>query len=388
MSHFSGGVLLVAGTTIGAAMLAVPVTTAFMGFYPSLVLLIVCWFFTLLSGFFFVDVNCAYKDETNIISMAGRTLGPFGKILGWIFYMLLLYALLTAYIAGSAHLLEKGAHLIGLTFPSSIYPFALPLLFGSFLYFGTAGVDMINRVLMTGLFISYFVLILFVPKHIDPTLLTHIDFKMGYMAIPVVITAFGYHIIIPSLSTYMHHDKKKLKRCIFWGSLLAFMIYVVWQVLVMGVVPLTGAISLTSAWQMGHDAAEPLATLLNQNWISRGAFCFSFFAIVTSFLGVSLSLSDFLVDGFKIKKTWEGRLGACFLTFVPPLLFVFTYQRGFYLALEHAGAFVAVLLIFLPAAMVYKLKALKKYQTLRGKFLLCLVTLFALLVVISDMVKM
>ena len=49
----------------------------------------------------------------------------------------------------------------------------------------------------------------------------------------------------------------------------------------------------------------------------------------TSFLGVTLSLSDFLTDGFKIKKSWEGRLMACLLTFIPPLIFVLTYQRGF-----------------------------------------------------------
>ena len=385
ISHFLGGTLLVAGTTIGGAMLAVPTATAFMGFYPSLLLLVVCWFFMLLSGFFFIDVNCAFKDETNIISMAGRTLGLLGKSIGWVFYMLLLYALIAAYIAGSTSLFEMGIYaLSGWQMPGWVSPFALPLLFGSFIYFGTLGVDIVNRVLMVGLFASYLILILFVPSHVNASLLNHIDFKMAGLAVPVVITSFGYHIIIPSLSTYMHHDKKKLKKAIFWGSFLALAIYIIWQILVIGVVPLSGPLSLTSTWIKGENAADPLAVILGEGWISKGALFFSFFAIVTSFLGVSLSLSDFLVDGLKIKKTWEGRIGACLLTFIPPLFFVLTYKRGFYLALEHAGAFVAILLIFLPAAMVYKIKTLEKYQAIKWKIILLFVALFAFAVVLVD----
>lgn len=383
INHFLGGVLLVAGTTVGAGMLAVPVTTAFMGFFPSLLLFLVCWFFMLLSAFSFIDVNLAYKEETNIISMAGKTLGLFGKGLGWVFYMLLLYALIAAYICGSAPLFEGGVtFLTGWHMPKGLSFFALPLIFGSFIYFGTLGVDIINRILMIGLFLSYFILIVFVPSHIEPSFLTHVDFKMAFVAIAVIVTSFGYHIIIPSLSTYMNHDKKKLKRCVFFGSLISLLIYVIWQILIMGTIPLQGENSLIMTWQLGANAAFPLAKILHTGWISLAALFFSFFAIVTSFLGVSLSLSDFLVDGLKIKKTWEGRLGACLLTFAPPLFFVFTYQRGFYLALEHAGAFVAVLLIFLPALMAYRVKKIKK-----NRLLLWSVMIFALLVVAIDCIE-
>jgi tyrosine-specific transport protein len=114
---------------------------------------------------------------------------------------------------------------------------------------------------------------------------------------------------------------------------------------------------------------------------------FSFFAIVTSFLGVALGLADFLTDGFKIKKTWEGRLVACALTFIPPLIFVFTYQRGFYLALEHAGAFVAILLGILPCLMAWKLKSAPFYQSVMGKTLLLSIMIFSLLVVIIDLLQ-
>jgi len=203
----------------------------------------------------------------------------------------------------------------------------------------------------------------------------------------VVITSFGYHIIIPSLTTYMQHDRKKLRWILMIGSLVPLLFYVLWQVLILGVVPIQGKESLVGAWQQGVAATQPLTRIVKSEWIKTGAHFFSFFAIVTSFLGVTLSLSDFLTDGFKIKKSWEGRLIACLLTFVPPLVFVFTYQRGFLVALEYAGAFVAILLIFLPAMMAWKLKKPSFYSTFWGRLLIIIVILFAIFIVVVDIIE-
>lgn len=377
-NHYIGGILLVSGTTIGAGMLALPVLTSFVGFVPSILIFLVCWLVMLSTAYFFLDVNFAVKGEPNLISMTHKTLGLWGKIVAWIFYVLLLYSLLTAYIAGSAPVFTAAiADLTGWTMPSWLGPFALPVIFGGFVYLGTLGVDLINRILMFGLVISFLLLVAFLPSHINPANLTHVDWAPSVIAIPVVITSFGYHIIIPTLTTYMNHDKKHLRLTLLIGSLLPLIIYLVWQVLIIGVVPLEGKVSLVTAWKLGVSSTEPLIMIIQQKWISVGARFFMFFAIVTSFLGVSLSLSDFLTDGLNIKKNWEGRLLACFLVFVPPLVFVFTYQRGFIIALQYAGAFVAVLLIFLPAIMAWKLKVPKFYQTMKAKVLMVCVMLFA-----------
>ena len=70
--------------------------------------------------------------------------------------------------------------------------------------------------------------------------------------------------------------------------------------------------------------------------------------------------------------------------FIPPLIFVLTYQRGFYVALEYAGVFVAILLIFLPAMMVWKLKKPRFYSTFWGRTLLIFIILFAFFIVAVD----
>lgn len=385
INHFIGGILLVAGTTIGAGMLALPIMTAFIGFFPSLAIFFLCWAVMLSTAFFFLDVNFSIKGEINLISMIHKTLGGWWKGLGWVVYLLLLYALTAAYIAGSAPLFEAMfASLTKHRLPSWISPFCLPLIFGFFVYLGTLGVDIINRILMIGLCVSYLLLIGFLPEHIDITLLTHIDWNPSLIVFPIVITSFGYHIIIPSLTTYMNHDKKKLQWVLIIGSLLPLVIYILWQILILGIVPLGGENGLINAWKDGISATQPLTQAVENRWIKIGASFFSFFAIVTSFLGVTLSLSDFLTDGFKIKKTWEGRLIACLMTFIPPLVFVFTYRRGFFIALEYAGAFVAILLIFLPAMMAWKLKKPKFYRTFWGRLLLLFAIFFAFFIVAID----
>ncbi|MBI3258640.1 MAG: tyrosine transporter [Ignavibacteriae bacterium] len=388
ISHFWGGIFLIAGTSIGVAMLALPVSTTFMGFIPALTIFLICYVMMLISAYFFLDVNLAIKGESNLVTMAGRSLGNWGKILSWTFYLLLLYSLMAAYIAASGPLLQRAIHTVtGYALPSFLVPFSLPILFGGFIFLGTLGVDLINRFLMVGLAISYFLLIFFLPEHVQIDFLTHVDFTSSLVAFPIVLTSFGYHIIIPSLSTYMKYDRKQLRRVLFIGSLLPLFSFLIWEFLVMGIVPMKGAVSLVDAWQKGISATEPLTQILHKPFIRLSAHFFMFFAIVTSFLGVSLSLSDFLTDGLKIKRSWQGRILAVLLTFIPPLLFVFTYERGFIIALEYAGAFVAILLLFLPAMMAWRLKEPKFYQSKLGRLLLLVVIAFSFFLVISDLLS-
>src|SRR3972149_5265924 len=165
-----GGIFIVAGTTIGAGMLALPVSTAFGGFFPAFLLFFLCWLIMLATSFFFLDVNLSLKGEPNFISMAGKTLGTGGKVVSWIVYLLLLYSLTAAYITASTPLFVQAAHyLTGYTLHPAIAHFSLPVFFGFFIYLGMGAVDRINRLLMFGLILTFILLAGILPAHIDPT---------------------------------------------------------------------------------------------------------------------------------------------------------------------------------------------------------------------------
>jgi tyrosine-specific transport protein len=384
-SKVAGGTLLVSGTTIGAGLLGLPATCAFMGFYPSVILFFICWLFMLGTGIFFVDIACDIKKKANIITMAEKTIGRWGMAVSWISYLLLLYSLMALYLTGSALIFRDAMEILfGITVPVFASNFILPVLFGWLIYLGTYGVDMINRYLMAALVLSYILLASFLPAHIDPSNLHHYSFMPAVYALPFVITAFGYHIIIPTLGPYMKYDRKMMLYSVVLGSIIALVINTLWQLLVLGVVPLE---TLAGVWKADTPITPALARVVKSGVLGAGVYLFSIFAILTSFLGVALSLSDFLIDGFKIKKGWEGRLLAIVLTFVPPLIFISTYSNGFILALGYAGAFVAILLIFIPSMMVWKLKGHKFYKSFTGRSLLVVTITFAGCIVIVNILN-
>jgi len=387
-----GAILLIIGTCIGAGMLALPVATASYGFWPTTVLFTICWGFLAFTALLILEVNLWLAPGTNLISMAKQTLGKTGQIIAWLAYLLLLYALMAAYLSGMNGLLDKTMQTtFNFTLHHWLGTLLLIVLFGIIIYLGATTIDYLNRLLFLGLVIAYLLLIGLISPHISLTKLAGVSFNKLWLALPIVTTSFGFHIIIPSLRTYLRDDVKKLRLVVIIGSAIPLIIYLIWEFLILGIVPKSGPESLMAIYQSGQPAiglSKALDSLLNSSSISVIFKFFAFFAISTSFIGVSYSLFDFLADGFQIKKTKLGRLSTALITFIPPLLFAIFYPRGFILALGFAGVFVAILLGILPTTMAwsgrYKQRMPSRYMVWGGKFPLILATLFFVFVILVE----
>lgn len=352
-----GGILLVSGTTIGAGMLALPVCTGLAGFYPSVILMIAYWMFMTFTALLFLEVNLWMEDpHANIISMAKKTLGPWAQVASWIVYLFLLYSLTTAYIAGGGALvIDVISETTGLAIPAWFGPLPLLILFGYFVFRGTKSVDYINRILMFGLLVTYLALMVKLYPETHTNFLSRIDWKYFLFGVSVVSTSFGFHIIIPTLTTYLERDVKQLKKVILIGSFIPLIVYLIWNYLSLAIIPSEGEFCLHTGYLKGSTAVQLISYVLHNSAITHIAQAFSIFAIVTSFLGVSLSLMAFLGDGLKVKPTLQGRTSLFLLTFLPPLIVTYINPRAFLSALEFAGAFgVVLLLAVLPALMVWK----------------------------------
>lgn len=388
-----GGAMLVAGTCIGAGMLGLPITTALGGFYPSVGVFIVCWMMMTLSAFLMLEVSLWYPEETNLISMAKATLGRPGEIIAWLTYVFFLYALMTAYTSVAGGIISKG--LMKLGWDPSLGTWIIVFLFASIVYFGAKYVDWTNRVLMTGLIASYAALVSHVMPEVSPELLKGGQPKYLFIAAPLLVTSFGFHLLIPSLKNYLHGHLRALKWAIFWGSLLPLVVYLLWETIILGVVPVNGEQGLLAIMQgeyvTGKQAVvsltEQLSHELESPRIHLFASVFGLCAILTSFIGVALGLFDFFADGLHIKKTLKGRFALATLTFLPPILISMYYPR-FLVALHYAGLFAAVLLVIYPALMVwsgrYWMKTATGYRVKGGKGILLLVLLFGLSVIMLE----
>lgn len=387
MNKMLGACLLVAGTTIGAGMLALPVVTGLAGFFPSLLLFLFFWVFMTYTAFLILEVNLWMGDEANMISMAKKTLGHWGEVVAWVAYLFLLYALTCAYLAGSAPLVIGFIKTwFGVELPEWLGFVPLFAIFGYFVMMGTKLVDYVNRLLMVGLGLAFVWILLLLFPQVNLGKLGHVDFSALSLAVPVVATSFGFHIVIPSLTTYLERDVGKIRAALWIGSTIPLIVYVLWEAAALGVIPLG---NIEEAFSKGTNGAQLLTELLNKPFFNTLTRLFTFCAIVTSFLGVSMSLADCLSDGLRMRKIGHPSWVVDVLTFVPPMVFALIDPRAFLTALELAGAFgVTFLLAFMPALMVwsgrYRLHE-TGYRVRGGKAALVLVILFSLSIMGSEL---
>jgi len=107
-----GAIALVAGTTVGAGIIALPAKTLAAGFVPSAVALFGSWLYMASTGLLIAEVNintlCAVeRSAVSLPSMAEQTLGPIGAKASSAAFIFLHVCLLCAYILqGGTLLLE------------------------------------------------------------------------------------------------------------------------------------------------------------------------------------------------------------------------------------------------------------------------------------------
>ncbi len=389
-----GGIALIAGTAIGAAVLALPVITAHLGFLQTILIYSVCWLFMTFGALYILEVNLLVGYGTNLISMAEKTLGKTGKYFTWIVYLILLYALTAAYLSGVGAWITQGLTQISISatpFQSALIATLLTMIV---ILLGTAVTDWINRFLMIGLIAAFFTLLCVVFKRVDIALLLKPSAVVDLRPLPLIITAFGSAIVIPTITEYLHGKPKQLLYVVLIGSLIPLLVYITWESAILGTIPMEGENGLLHIQQHGHaatDVTRALRVLLQNKLITQASSFFSIFALITSLLGVCLSLFDFLADGLHLNKTIKTRLLLSLCTFLPPLCFIIFFPYGFTFALSFAGIFVAILLGILPTLMAwqgrYHLKENKPLQVVGGKPMMIITICFFMLIAIIECIN-
>lgn len=377
------GVLLVAGTCIGAGMLALPVVTGIAGFLPAMAINLLCCLFMMATGLLFLEAIFWMEDGANVLTLAHHFLGKSGKYIAGIAFLFLYYCLTVSYLAGGSPALGEAIRQLfgqelGLT--SSIALFAA--LFGFIVYLGAGAVDRINWILMGGLFISYFLLLGVGTREVNLEYLKRANWPISLAAAPVLFGAYGYHNILPSLSTYLKRNALSLRLAVIFGSLVPFAIYSLWQWLIIGTLSLE---EIQGADMRGEPITQTLHNVIGHPLLRLFGEYFGFFALVTSFLGVSLSMVDFLADGLNARRDGWSRLALCLCVFVPPAIFA-AFNPGIFIeAIGIAGGYgEAILNGLLPIAMVwigrYYMNLRSGYSLYGGKAMLIVLLLFTLLI--------
>ncbi|GAA4897046.1 aromatic amino acid transport family protein [Ferrimonas pelagia] len=355
-----GATLIVAGTSIGAGMLALPIATAAIGFWPALGMMTALWLLSGYSALLMLEVNLKVGAGTNLHGMTGQVLGRVGQGIALFAMLALLYALTAAYLSGGASLLTlKLASWLSLSAAQSACLFAL--LFGGVVAWGVRGIDGAIRLLFALKLLALLAILLaLLPQISAVNLVADLASRaqgQGALiaAIPVMITSFGFHAGIPPLVRYLDGEIRALRRVFLLGSALPLLCYALWLLAALG----TTAPEAQQGLLQGDGLTELIALLSaasGQRGFGQILTLFADLALLTSFIGVTLSLFEYLAELCRRDRSWCGRGQTWVLTFVPPLLLAIYLPEGFVAVLGFAAIPLVILMVVLPAAMALKLR--------------------------------
>lgn len=346
---------LVAGTCIGGGMLALPVATGLSGFMPSILIMIICWLAMTATALLLLEVSMWMEEGVHLISMTSRILGTPGKVVSWCLYLFICYASLVAYTAGGGVQVATAVKdYFGIVIAKEIGSVLFIFVFGAVIYLGSRIVGRVNAVLFIAMVVAYLGLVGMGLPETKLELLRHRKWSGSLMSLPLLLTAFSFQTMVPSLTPYLKRNAKALRIAVVGGTAIAFVIYAIWQWLILGIVPIEGSNGLSEALARGEPATQFLREHMEGRWVCVIAEYFAFFAIVTSFLGIALGLFDFLSDGLKIRKAGNGNLILGLLIVIPTIIFATQYERVFLVALETSGGFGdSILNGLIPVLMVW-----------------------------------
>ena len=354
MNKTVGSTLLVAGTMIGAGMLAMPLTSAGIGFGFTLVLLLGLWALLTFSALLFVELYQTAESDAGIGTLAEQYFGKTGRIIATAVLIIFLYALIAAYVSGGGSLLKD---LLPEGFGDKVSILLFTVIFGSFIVIGTHSVDKINRVLFFVMLAAFAVVLsLMLPEiKFDNLMATPIDNALIISASPVFFTAFGFHGSIPSLNKYLDGNVKALRISILAGSAITLCAYILWQMSTHGLLTQNEFLQILKEDATLNGLVKATLAITGSNMIAGAVKLFSTLALVTSFLGVGLGLLECIED--LLKRSFNisaGRISLGLMTFIPPLVFALFYPEGFILALGYAGQMFAFYAVVLPVSLVWK----------------------------------
>lgn len=383
-SKLLGSTLIIAGTTIGAGMLALPLASAGIGFSTSLMIMFALWAMMAFTALLMVEIHQYADKDATLHTLAKQILGRKGKWVATFAMLFLFYALCAAYIAGGgAQFTSRIGELTGLEVSGPTGTLIFTLIVAAVVTIGTGTVDRVNRLLFAGKMVAMVMVLTFLAPNVSQSYLLSMPLGQGLViaSIPVIFTSFGFHGSIPAIVNYLDGHTPSLRKAIVIGSAIPLIIYVFWQIVTLGVV---------SQPQLVENAGlsaliGTLSQTVHQSNLGNVIGIFADLALLTSFLGVSLGLFEFMGDTIRKNDGNMNRMVASLATFVPPLMFALFYPQGFIMALGYAAIALAVLAIFLPLMMVSRVRRQSKegtyYQVMGGTPALAITGVVGILIV-------
>ena len=226
-THASGSVVgaaaLVAGTTVGAGVLALPAATVSTGFVPSTLALLVACVFMTTSGLLIAEKTLNEIARTGrpglgLLELYESTLGSGWSVIGTAAYFFLHYAMMVAYIAqGGNNVQAVLGNEIGLP-PQAIFATVIG---ASLLLAKPALVEKVNNLMVLAVGVSFLGIVGIGAQSADWSTLVdpvaqHPEAVVG--CFPILFLALVYQNIVPTVVNNLEGDRTKITQAIVGGT--------------------------------------------------------------------------------------------------------------------------------------------------------------------------
>ncbi|XGB63867.1 tyrosine transporter [Vibrio chagasii] len=378
-----GSSLIIAGTALGAGMLAIPMVLAQFGLLYGTMLMVLICFGTTYAALLLLEATIKAGGGLGLNSIARKTLGKQGQLITNGLLYALLICLLMAYILGAGDLLSKLLSNFGIDLTATTSQITFTLIAGAVVASGTGVIDKLNRALFFVMLASLFATMAFLaPSMTQDNLMqvtshNHVDL---IKTSAILFTSFGFMVVIPTLVSYNHEaTDKQLRNMVIVGSLIPLVCYLCWLFAVVGNLS-------EEQFRSFHNVSDLMAAFEAQSpWVGTVLSIFTGLALLTSFFGVAMSLFNQNRDMFN-----QNTAVTYCISFILPLAGSLLAADKFLQVLNYAGIILVFLAVFVPLVMVHKQRFMKvaedRYSAEGGKPMMLFSLLFGCFLLISQVI--
>ncbi|MDR3224631.1 MAG: hypothetical protein LBT03_03645 [Holosporales bacterium] len=356
MNKQFGAIFLLAGTAIGSGMISLPIVLAKFGVPVSILLMVAFAVIAYFSSIMRCDLNLNSKANFSLKEVGELYGGKFAGFVGSWSIKILMFALISAYLFGLSSIVNE---LCKGCVPQNAVIIGMAVMTLVVLAFASETVIRINKslfIFMIAAFIILVVMLLYGLEGSDvPTIAMEIDsIKSWACIVPVIFTSFGFQGSLHNMTEYVDNDIKLIKRSSLFGSLIPAIVYIIWTSSILVIVFNSDHVFFEKM-MAGNVSAGELVMVLSKvcgaGAIPIAVRFVSIFAILTSLVGVGLSLFSAYSLELKVKNPSSKRMICAILTVIPSMLVAMVVPDAFIKTLNFAGIILAVLAIVLPAIL-------------------------------------
>lgn len=336
--------LLVTGNLLVAGILALPLNLGPAGMIPAATGVVLVWALMLASAWILAGQDDLIQGESGgLPTFFGSKMGPAAKWLAVVADLIVFYGVLTAYLTGTTTILTN---LFVLPVPKPVATLAYFIIVAGLTGFGMSLLRRCNTAILLCMGLTFSALVVMTLGHVEPA--RALPMRWGFLpvAMPVALTAFFFHNLIPTLCREMG-DRGAARRAILYGSLIGLAMNLAWTAAVFCSLPMEGpeSTSLPWAYKANLPATVPLSLLLNSRIFTDIGLVFAILSMSAAFLANGTALQDFLLDLTSVHLHTRSKVLIWILAFLPPLLVSIVYP-GIFLAVMNLVGWVGICLLF------------------------------------------